>query len=571
METSPKSFQEMAAQISNVDQYISKYSMSAEQASELDRQAQGLKVEVKAMKPYTKSDEELAVMLEKFQNQAEQTGVWQPTKGQGADERIAYSIDQFKGYGYSEEEASLKALESLDRNGYLHAIREKRREQERLFKDPISEYVKNHDLVDDIENEQFQLLLKDTVDLTALTSDELTRLSHDFPSGNFLYHGSGTEQLIRIIDSGTLMNARALYERENKVSQMEGRDTQLVKRNSGYEGISWSMNGIDALPGPRFHSAGFVAAPEAVLGDNQQLAVPSRPAPNEVLQMSGSIEATKFYDAKTQLELYRDTGIFSEINSVFGNLSALNKWQTEADRQFSNEPMLYKVKNDLLSQPDYQKKLRDFYTVESDGKIRLSPDLLQQTDNEIPVAAVWLQAAIDTGRLGETQFAGQELSEIIAKLDAENVKDLLSLSRQDWQIYEHVLDEAEKMDGNIEVSVENMWFVAPRKDAYMWFKVFARSQHKPAGILLYDDKKVRLENFASSHRGDHAELTHELQQAIMPDNAEYIDYSRVLGTEFTEDMRAGYRHQVIAERHLSNRGNVRKVNGRLIIERNKNN
>ena len=570
MEISPKSSQEIAAQI-NVDPYISDHSMSIEQARELHRQAQDLKFIVEAMKPYMKSDEELDVRLKEFKNQAEKTGVWQPTKGQGANERITYSIDQFKGYGYSEEEASLKALDILEKNGYLNAIKEKRREQERLFKDPISEYVKNHDLADDIEKEQFQLLLKDTVDLTSLTSDELTRLSHDFPSGNFLYHGSGTEQLIRIIDSGALMNARALYERENKVSQTEDRDTQLVKRNSGYEGISWSMNGIDALPGDRYHLAGFIAAPEAVLGDNQQLAVPSRPAPNEVLQMSGSIEATKFYDAKTQLELYRDTGIFSEINSVFGNLSALNKWQTETYRQLGNEPMLYKVKNDLLSQPDYQKKLRDFYTVESDGKIRLSSDLLQQTDNDIPVAAVWLQAAIDTGRLSETQFAGQELSEIIAKLNAENVKDLLSLSQQDWQTYEHVLDEAEKMESNIEVSVENMWFVAPRKDASMWFKVFARSQHKPAGILLYDDKKVRLENFASSHRGDHTELTHELQQAIMSDNVDYIDYSRVLGTEFTEDMRAGYQHQVIAERYLSNRSSIRKDNGWLIIEKNKNN
>jgi hypothetical protein len=133
--------------------------------------------------------------------------------------------------------------------------------------------------------------------------------------------------------------------------------------------------------------------------------------------------------------------------------------------------------------------------------------------------------------------------------------------------YEHILDEAEKIAGNIEVPVESMWFVAPRKDADMWLKVFAKSQHKPAGILLYDDKKVRLENFASFHRGDHTELTQELQRAIEPDNADYIDYNQVLGTEFTEDMRTGHKHQVIAERHLSKRGSIKKVDGKLMIGR----
>ncbi|MEI7838685.1 MAG: hypothetical protein WCI37_02760 [bacterium] len=88
---------------------------------------------------------------------------------------------------------------------------------------------------------------------------------------------------------------------------------------------------------------------------------------------------------------------------------------------------------------------------------------------------------------------------------------------------------------------------------------------KPAGILLYDDKKVRLENFASLHRGDHTELTEELQASIKPDNEDYIDYTEVLGTEFSDDMRTGHKHQVIAEKHLANRGTIKTVNGKLMI------
>lgn len=327
------------------------------------------------------------------------------------------------------------------------------------------------------------------------------------------------------------------------------------------------MNGIDALPGDRYHMAGFVAAPEAILSDTMQLAVPSRPAPNEVLQISAEVDASEFYDAKTQFELYRNPGMFGETNSVFDNLFSVSMWEKEENRQFRDEPMLYQAKRGLLAQPVYQDQLRDLYSVDEGGKIRLDPDLLQQIDNEIPVAAVWLQAAIDTGRLKSTQFADKELPAIIDELNGENIKELLGSSRQDWEQYEAVLDEAEKVAGNVEIPVENMYFVAPRKDAEAWLKVMARSQHKPAGILLYDDKKVRLENFASLHRGDHTELTSELQAAIKPDNEDYIDYAEVLGTEFSDDMRTGHKHQVIAEKHLTNRGTIKKVNGKLLIER----
>jgi hypothetical protein len=329
--------------------------------------------------------------------------------------------------------------------------------------------------------------------------------------------------------------------------------------------VSWSMNGIDALPGDRYHMAGFVAAPETVLGEDQQLAVPSRPAPNEVLQISSEIDARKFYDAKSQFELYRYPGLFGEANSAFGNLVAISLWEDDSSRQFRDEPMLYRAKRSFLAQPEYQDKLRELYSIEDTGNIRLSPDLLQQVDNEVPVAAVWLQAAIDTGRLKGTAFEGKELPELIDSLNSGNIRDMFVEMRKDWQPYEDIVDEAEEAAGHVEIPVENMYFVAPRKDAEAWMKVIAGSPHKPAGILLYDDKKVRLENFASFHKGDQAELTTELQAVISPENEGYIDYGGVLGTEFSDDMRTGHKHQVIAERHLSESRSIKKVDGKLVV------
>lgn len=567
METVPKSPQEMAAQMLDVYPYYSDLEMPESEATRLGEQAKGLKAEIEGMKPYMLPDDELAPKLADVKQRATESGVWRADKGEGADERLAYAVEQKKGYGYTEEEAIAGAVKELKRNGYLDAIRGKRKELERLFKDPIGEYIESHTVDTNTEKAEVDKLLERTVDITTLTEAEIATISRDFPSGNFVYHGTGTEQLVKILDSGSLSNAKALYEREDEAAKTEGRDAGIVRRNSGFEGVSWSMNGIDALPGDRYHLAGFVAAPEAVLSENQQLAVPSRPAPNEVLQISAEVDASKFYDAKTQLELYRNPGMFGESNSVFDNLVSISFWEKEDSRQFRDEPMLYQAKRGVLAQPEYQAKLRELYSVTEDGKIRLDPDLLQQVDNEVPVAAVWIQAAIDTGRLKGTQFADKELPVIIDELNGENIKELLGSSRQDWEQSEAILDEAEKAAGNVEVPVESMYFVAPRKDAEAWLKVIARSPHKPAGILLYDDKKVRLENFASLHRGDHSELTAELQHVIRPAREGYIDYTEILGTEFSDDMRTGHKHQVIAEKHLSNRGILKKVAGELVIER----
>lgn len=567
METVPKSPQEMAAQMLDVYPYYSDYQMPEGEAARLGEQAKGLKAEIEGIKPYMLFDEELASKLADVKQRATERGVWRADKGEGAEERLEFLVEQKKEYGHTEEEAIRRAVKELKRNGYLDAIRDKRKEEERLFKDPINSYISNHELEVEKEKVELDKLLERTVDITTLNETELARLSRDFPSGNFVYHGAGTERLVGILNTGVLANAKALYERENAAAKAEGREAGIVRRNSGFEGVSWSMNGIDALPGDRYHMAGFVAAPEAILSDTMQLAVPSRPAPNEVLQISAEVDASEFYDAKTQVELYRNPGMFGETNSVFDNLFSVGIWEKEENRQFRDEPMLYQSKRGLLAQPEYQDQLRELYSIDERGKIRLDPDLLQQIDNEIPVAAVWLQAAIDTGRLKGTQFADKELPTIIDELNSENIKELLGSSRQDWEQYEAVLDEAEKVAGNIEIPVENMYFVAPRKDAEAWLKVMARSQHKPAGIFLYDDKKVRLENFASLHRGDHTELTAELQAAIKPDNEGYIDYAEILGTKFSDDMRTGHKHQVIAERHLSNRGAIKKVNGKLEIER----
>jgi hypothetical protein len=565
METTPKSPQEMAVQIVETYPYFNDQSMPEGDAEELHERAGDLRLDLEAANPYALLDEQLEPRLAEIKARATESGVWDPTKGDGADERIAFAVKRMEGYGYTGEVADAIAMKDLRANGLLYTLRNSRRGQEGMFKDSISRYVEANQLDHEVEKQEIDSLLDRTIDISTLTSTELAKLSHDFPAGNFLYHGAGAERLVKIIDSGTLANAKALHERETQAAKAEGREAASIYRNTGYEGVSWSMNGIDALPGDRYHLAGFIGAPETVLSDTQQFVVPSRPAPNEVLQISSAVEADKYYDAKTQFELYRRPGIFGESNSAFDNLASVGRWEKEEDREYGTEPMLYQAKRDMLAQPGYQERLRELYNVQPDGTIRFDPDLLEQINNEIPVATVWLQAAMDTGRLNDTVFAGKEVPEIIETINSDNVKVLFAEMKKDWQPFEETLDEAEKVVSGIEVPIENMYFVAPRKDAGAWLKVIARSKHKPAGILLYDDKKIRLENFASSHRGHHAELTDALRAAIQPGGEGYIDYTQVLGAEFSDDMRAGVKHQVIAEKHLTNRKTIKKIDGKLVV------
>ena len=566
MEIIPKSPQEMAAQILDASTYYGSSVLSEQESDRLSEQAKAIKSDLEDSKPYMLSDDELALKLSQATDVAIESGAWSLDRGEGAEERIKLAIDKMKSYGYSEEEATTEAMKSLQRGGFLDSIRYKRKELERNFQSPVSEYLDGHPIGEDDEKGEVDSLLERTIDIATVTPEEKDKLSHDFPSGNFLYHGAATQELIKIIDSGALMNAKALHEQEEKAAKEEGREKNIIRRNSGYEGVSWSMNEIDALPGDRYHLAGFVIAPEMALNSDEQLAVPSRPAPNEVLQISSSVGASEFYDAKTQYELFRNPGMFGESNSVFDNLVSISLWEKEEMHTFRDEPLLYQAKRGLLSSPDYQEKLRELYSLESDGSIRFNPDLLQQVDNEIPVAAVWLQAAIDSGRFNGTAFEGQEVPDIIGALDGENIKDLLSMAKKDWAPFEKIIDEGESAAGEVKIPIESMYFVAPRKDAGLWLKVIARSTHKPAGVLLYDDKKVRLDNFASSHRGNHLELSSELQSVIEPGGKKYIAYSEVLGTEFSDDMRTGHKHQVIAERHLGDRRSIKKIDGNLVLE-----
>ncbi len=433
------------------------------------------------------------------------------------------------------------------------------------------------------------------VEIIDMTKIPEGKLSSDFSSGVYLFHGARTANLKEIFSSGAIMNAGALYEqnKENLRSQLEseGKSEEEIEkalngmgviRNSGQEGISWSSNGIDALPGETGHIAGFVAAPELVLGDNK-LVVPSRPAPYELLQVSGNIDGREFFEAKKQFEVwgYKEAPI-SEKASIDSGLMYLYQDNAEAKKPESERNQF--LKRSLLG--EFAEKgglpadeLRKHFQITEDGHVRLDEQLHQQKFNEnyLPPAAVWLQAMVDKGMfksdnfkntpLEGSDFEGMDVSEIIK--ETRNNDSLLFYTlfhaRKESEKYLKEYDEELEKAKPVKATVESMYFVTNKKDLSMWMDEIEKSGHYPKGILLYDDKKVVNPNFASVERGDHAELANEIGRAV---GADGDFWQREMGMDVVNLPRAGSRDQALREDAVKFDTEIKAVDGKLVFEKN---
>ena len=130
---------------------------------------------------------------------------------------------------------------------------------------------------------------------------------------------------------------------------------------------------------------------------------------------------------------------------------------------------------------------------------------------------------------------------------------------------------ADELRGNlcaqndVRVPIEKLYMVVPEKDLEDWLRVLVRCASKPAGIVAYDDKTVRLEDFASDHKGDGDELARQLR-GIVGETAETLTYADVLGSEFNNSMRYGDANQLIGPKYLANTKRIVMENGKLVVK-----
>lgn len=560
-----KSPQELAAQVESVSNIL--YGNRSPKGEVLRERYKNTRTQIEGLLERGLSNEELGQELDRIYKQGRRDGSYDPTVGENANEFITAEKERLIGFGFSAEEAETRARQDLSREGYLGELRSSRRRQEDEINKRFSEYDEAHPLTPE-ENAERMARLKEGV-IVISDPEQAKRLAENFPGGNFLYHGTEVTQAISILDSGELLNAKALADREETRVASEGGEKKLLKRNSGYEGISWNYREIGAMPGDRYHLVGFLASPVDVLTDGRQLAIPSRPAPHELILMDGDIDANHFYVSKTQQELIASISM-GDTNSVLSNISNLSSFR-EAQASGSSIPeesILNNFSKSGLTDQEMRMMLKSMYSARDNGTIELSPDLLQQAKNDIPVAAVWFQALIDTGRIKNVK--GFEdittVRETIERITPDNSRNFYDEIRTDNRfLAEEVKSEDDKV-GSISVPTSDAYLVIPNTDLDRWLGVLARTKVQPKGIVVYDHMAVRLENFASMHRGDNQGLTDILQSAIPPTEG-HIDYeSQILGEEITPNKMVGYRKHVIAEKHLEHRKVLRKdPQGNLVV------
>lgn len=396
------------------------------------------------------------------------------------------------------------------------------------------------------EESKIEVLREKVVDLTEVDAGALRER---FPSGNFLYHGSTVEKIGKIFETGGIKNGIAIVE--------DDPNANAFGMNSGFEGISWSMNAIDALPGDRGHIAGFLAAPEDILSDDGQLVIPSRPAPYEVLQVAKEINPEELYTLKKQVETWGTGGVrIGEMNCIDSNIMAMHLYK-EGDSILGHSKV-YEYDGDISADT-----LRQYYKID-DKKVTFDEDMFQK--NEIPPALPWFQSLIDRGFFREGTYAGLDsVDKIIdhARADSDfRIKLLAAVKKQSQPVvsaYEEALGNAKAL----RIKPEDTYFVTSHQDLDDWLKVMAKTGVEPKGILLYDDNKVVMSNFASEYEGNQKELGDEIGKAVGV-NTEF--WREEMGFDPQDIPRSGSVGQVLLDSAVKHNKSLSMENGRLKVE-----
>ena len=411
-------------------------------------------------------------------------------------------------YG-SREELAAGAMQR-----YLAVLRANRRRREEYFTQPLRHFTEAVPIDVAVEARMIHQLRGRVIE-TSHPEESAIDVARAFPSGSFLFHGAKTSSLVEILRSGYLMNAHALGHKNDRTD------------NGGEEGVSWSLNDIEAIPSSRFHMAGFLAAPETVLGVRDQLAIPDAPAPFEVVQLSRNIDASKFYETYTQARL---------LELVYSGLAELDEMNS---------------KNDEGVVLDYaEDEIQASYEIDDNDQIILDRSLASYVDKYgfQFAAKVWMKA--------ETEI-GTESDDAISSTIDRVVAHILKLSDE--------LKDDISAKNDIRVPIDKLFFVVPDKDLDAWMHVLVRCGTKPAGIIAYDASTVRLEEFATQHKGDGGELAQQLRRVVISRD-ETLRYDEMLGKPLSDVVRSRYEPHVLSAAHLGNTRSVAFDGGQLRLQ-----
>ncbi len=144
---------------------------------------------------------------------------------------------------------------------YVDILREVRKEQEAKIKQKLERALAGVEVDENAKSNLDQHTIP--LEREKLTPEQTVLLKESLPSGNILLHTTNIDSTVQCIKSGNLLSTA-------EVSLIKDRGWKSEMQ----EGISFNMNHVQVLTGDERHFIGFLVAPEAILNEQTQLAVP---------------------------------------------------------------------------------------------------------------------------------------------------------------------------------------------------------------------------------------------------------------------------------------------------------
>lgn len=361
-----------------------------------------------------------------------------------------------------------------------------------------------------------------------------------FPSGNYLVHGTSVEGALSVAgDGGGAIKS---------VAEIRKNDEKF-KGKGGFLGVSFSYDGVRALPGTWRHMTMFSTSPEKALGDNKKLVVPYYAADRELQLVGTSYDRNLAVYVESTLDFY---GLKNLIGGG-GVISDFAEMESPYEYKKGETPIesdLNKLANGELKAEDVSSK----YQV-TDGKLSVVPDI---TEQDVSLGLMY------SDYLLKHTPEGRELGKSIENATPQELLDLYNKTiYRGREIIADVERASEVLNDSMATSVdiEDTVMFVPEGDVDKWLNVFSRTEKAPKAFVAFSPQEgPRVPNWKLPE-GDweKAEQTIEKTLNMAGVQEPSIPFPQVTGKEITDN-------EIIGERIRHLKWDAIKDSQELVME-----
>lgn len=398
---------------------------------------------------------------------------------------------------------------------YAAFLRARIGENEKEVQTAFDGFLATHPETDQ-SKERRKELEKRVVTETEMPKDVSEKIKEMFPSGNYLDHGTSIKSAMAIAGDpdGALKSAEEIRKKNPNFTG-----------HGGVWGISFSFNGVGAMPGSWRHMAIFVTSPEVAMKGGRELNVTYRANEKELQLLGGT------YDLEIGAYVESTYDFFKKRNS-------LDDDGVEDDFAELKTPLVYE-KGETPIERDL-KKLSDGDLTEEDisanykvieGRFVVSPSVNEQDISLGLIYADYLLKHTPEGRALQKDLKGVSPAELLKLYyDTSGIKDAIF---EDMERASKVLKESMALS----LPIEDTIIFVQESDLKKWLDVFSRVDKAPKAFVSVSRKKQLVApnwNFPEGQWEKAEEIIEGvLTRAGAP--APSISYDQILGRETRPD------------------------------------